>query len=100
MKTLNHLPDVEDPYLFAIELAYKDLHRIDSNYLSVRQKAKERLAESIDKAKSESDHSVKTIADHFNKSRQAVNKVLTDVYGVRHEEKAKAARLGHKESRE
>jgi AraC-like DNA-binding protein len=89
-------------FLSRIEYAYSNLERIDSNYIKVREKAKTGLADAIEEAKTDSDLSIKDIAQHFGKSRQAVNKVLTDVYGVRHLEKAEAAKIGHlnKESRE
>ena len=88
-------------YLSNIQLAYDKLDRLDENYVQTRERAKRNLAFAIDEAKTESDLTVSLIATHFGKSRQAINKVLTDVFGVRHIEKSEAAKLGHtKESRE
>lgn len=87
--------DLQNRFLNEISDAYKSIEEIDRNYYDIRSKAKHKLADKIEEARFESDLSVKNIADYFGKSRQAVNKVLTDCYGVRFEEKAQAAKLGH-----
>jgi hypothetical protein len=87
--------DLQNKYLEEISDAYSSIEEIDRNYYKERSKAKLNLANKIEEARFKSDLSVKDIAVYFGKSRQAINKVLIDSFGVRHIEKAQAAKIGH-----
>jgi hypothetical protein len=82
-------------YLSEISNLYEEIRKLDLEYNQSRVSLKKRLAEKIEEGRFESDLTVKNVADHLGIKRQTVNKVLIDVYGVRHPEKAKAAALGH-----
>ena len=85
----------ETKYYKDIEKLYGSLHALDEEYSAKRKKIKTKLAEKIEEARFEKDISVKNIADHLDVKRQTVNKILTDVFGIRHPDKARAAALGH-----
>lgn len=86
----------------ARELAFYDvlncidlLEEFDREKRQERKKYKRNLAESL-LAAIEVDLSLSEIAKKIGKSRQSLNRIIVDVFGVRHEDKANAARLGHK----
>jgi hypothetical protein len=82
-------------YLDKAKGVYNELSLLDENYNNERKAIKRRLTEVIEDGRFEADLSVKDFADEFGVKRQTVNKVLVDVLGVRHPDKAKAGSLGH-----
>jgi hypothetical protein len=81
-------------YIASIDASIDEL---DEQYKKDRGELKKTIAEAITRAKLEADISVAEVGKHLNKTRQTVNRYLIDVYGIRHAEKAAAAKLGHKQ---
>lgn len=84
-----------DEYLSKGKDIYEELGRLDENYQNERRAIKKKLTEVIEDGRFDADLSVKDFADEFGVKRQTVNKILVDVLGVRHPDKAKAGSLGH-----
>lgn len=86
---------LQGQYLTKIKSAEAELKSYDQLYLQERQDRVKKFADLVEEARFQSDLSVKEIASHLGKSRQALNKTLISAYGVRHPDKAKAGRMGH-----
>jgi mRNA-degrading endonuclease RelE of RelBE toxin-antitoxin system len=70
------------------------LDTLDETYRKDRDVLKEELAEALIEA-NEVDIKVSEVASKFGKTRQALYRVIKDIYGIRHPDKARAGRLGH-----
>lgn len=76
--------------------AYKSIELLEIEVRGHRKDLKAKLAEAIEEARTKGDFSISDIATFMGITRQAVNQVLVDVYGVRNEARSEAAKLGHK----
>ena len=75
---------------------YNEMKELKKEYENQKDYLKTRLASAVKKAKFDEDLSVATIADNLGITRQYLNSILIDNYGVQHPEKAAAAKIGHK----
>lgn len=92
---MEQIDSLQNTYLKRIKYAEDELKQFDTEYHQQRKEKRKDIAELIEEAKHRSDLSVEDIAKHLGKSRQALNKALIDVFGVRHPDKSSAAKIGH-----
>lgn len=88
----DNIKELQIQYLSQIAGLEKQIEDWDAQYLEGRKKLKKDLADLIERARFNSDLSVADIGKHLGKSRQAVNQLLIDVYGIRHPDRAELAR--------
>lgn len=82
-------------YLKRIDEAKFDLDQAEERYKAERKQKRMRLADIIEEARIESDMSYSYVAKHLDKTRQAINNLMIERFGIRNPEKSKAASLGH-----
>lgn len=82
-------------YLEQIDSVYDQIDLLESEFKRNYLYMKKQIAEIIERGKFEADLSVNDVAVHLGKTRQAVHSVILETYGVRHEEKAANAKMGH-----
>lgn len=87
---------LQSQYLDKIEAKDQFLKDMVDRFYEAYNQEKKEFVELVEEAKFESDLSISEVATHLGKTRQALNKVIVDVLGVRHKEKAAAAREGHR----
>lgn len=86
-------PDTD--YLAEVKDRYDRIEKAELGFRQERHDHKVRLAQAIEQAKFEGDYSIVDIAKYLGITRQAVNQVLVDIFGIRYQERSEAAKLGH-----
>lgn len=83
-------------YLQQIDAVYDQIDLLETEYKRNYFYMKKQIAEIIERGKYEADLSIVDVANHLGKTRQAVHRIILEAYGVRHEDKAVNAKMGHR----
>lgn len=84
-----------DQYINRIDSVYDELEAHTEKFLEEHKEIRLRLARLMEEARLESDLGATDIARHRGISRQAIHKLTKEAFGIRHADKAEAARKGH-----
>jgi DNA-binding XRE family transcriptional regulator len=85
-----------ESYIDQCEDIWNDIKTLDKEYWEKRNKLKKNFALKVEEGKIEADLQITSIAERVGVSRQTIHKIITEVFGVRHFDKAKAGTLGRR----